>query len=234
MNSIDKSDFLLRLKGAEKAFLVNDDHCYFYDLSATGYLRLAIVKTADFFVSKGIIENKKDIFFLNLDEIKRYLMMLHNNTVEYATYELINKRKLDYQDQKSIMPPAYIGKAPLTSALIASTVPCEKITIIKGISGLKKKVSGRVKVITDNDKIELNEETILVMKHGHLCYLLPYINKIKGLIFDAGSPYDHPGIIARELLIPSMYNTQIATKILKDGDEVELDGINECVILKKV
>ena len=39
--------------------------------------------------------------------------------------------------------------------------------------------------------------------------------------------------IARELLIPSLYNTQNATKVLKDGDEVELDGVNGCVTLLK-
>lgn len=64
----------------------------------------------------------------------------------------------------------------------------------------------------------------------HNCYLLPVINHVAGLIFDGGSPFDHPGIIARELQIPAIYYTKTATQQLQDGDEVELDGVHGQVI----
>ena len=60
-------EFLTRLKGAEKAFLVNDDHCFFLDLSSIGYLRLALVKIASLFIDTGIIDKSCDIDFLTLD-----------------------------------------------------------------------------------------------------------------------------------------------------------------------
>lgn len=108
--------------------------------------------------------------------------------------------------------------------------------ILKGVSGLGRRVTGRVKVINDSAKSnEIREDCILVLKHGHGCYFLPVMNRIKGLIYDEGSPFDHPGILAREFGIPSIYKTGNATRVLKDGDLVELDGImGEVRIINKV
>jgi rifampicin phosphotransferase len=51
------------------------------------------------------------------------------------------------------------------------------------------------------------------------------------LIFEGGSPFDHLGIIAREMNIPAVYYVKDACKLLKNGDEVELDGLNGQVVL---
>jgi pyruvate,water dikinase len=232
MNINKRIEFLTRLKGAEKAFLVNDDHCFFLDLSSVGYLRLALVKIASLFIDTGVIEKSCDIDFLTLDEIKDILHIIQFSRTGINYQETIEKRKLEYNDQKHIIPPAYIGIDLLLDNPKEGTSLNEiKTPMLKGISGLQKKVTGKVKVITDNNNIKLQGPSILVLKHGHASYFLPFINQIKGLIYDGGSPYDHPGIIARELLIPSLYNTQNATKVLKDGDEVELDGVNGCVTI---
>jgi len=234
MNDIDKAEFLARLKGAEKAFLVNDDHCFYLDLSGFGFFRLALAKITSLFISRGIIEKNEDINFFTLNEIDDILKIIQDEKLEIKYHGVINRRKNEYELQRKVIPPAYIGNKPFSDSNKETQArhPAENLTIIKGVSGLQRKVTGKVKVITDNKDIHLKEPAILVMKHGHLCYFLPFLSKVIGLIYDEGSPYDHPGIIARELSIPSLYNTRIATKDLKDGDEVELDGIAECVVIK--
>lgn len=245
MKESEKEEFLKRLKGAEKAFLVNDDHCFYLDLTAAGYLRLALVKIAELFKNKGLIINIEDIDFMTFDEIISTLGLLQDNNIDFKYLNIINMRKNENKLQRRILPPAYIGNPLASTAKQGDANPERNLVaegysaanddsiIIKGVSGLQKKVSGKVKVITGHGSINLQEPAVLVLKSGHSCYFLPVIDKIKGLVYDGGSPYDHPGIIARELSIPSLYNTKIATKILKDGDVVELDGINECLILKE-
>lgn len=231
MGSEEMCEFLARLKGAEKAFLVNDDHCFYLDLSAVGYLRLALAKVANLLKNTGVIENSKDIDFLKFEEITNLLRMIQGCSFDFEYKDVIRKRKNDYHSQSLIIPPSYIGTPPVLKRSEENKKTDTEPMILKGISGLQKKVTGKVKVIADNNNIHLDEDAILVLKHGHSCYFLPFIDKIKRLIYDGDSPYDHPGIIARELSIPSLYNTQNATSVLRDGDEVELDGINGCVIL---
>ena len=48
--------------------------------------------------------------------------------------------------------------------------------------------------------------------------------KAKAIITDEGGIVSHAAITARELKKPCVIGTKIATKILKNGDLVEVDG----------
>lgn len=255
-----RNDFLIRLKAAEKSFLVNDDHCYYLDMTGVSYLRLAIMEIGRILVQKSILNRPEDLFFLHLDELKKlvfekkvdraYKIDLQteesmNNYIRERVYETIQERRNIFLQQNQLVPPKTLGKNDTNSreerlpkVSKGSKIEYQKtdshLTVLQGISGFRKKIKGRVKVIKNNcssSEIALSEDRILVLKHGHGCYFLPLLNRIKGLIYDQGSPFDHPGIIAREMEIPSIYQTKIATEVLNDGDEVELDGVNEQVII---
>lgn len=59
---------------------------------------------------------------------------------------------------------------------------------------------------------------------------LPYLKKIKGLITDEGGGIlSHAAIVSRELKIPCVISTRIATRILRDGDRVEVDATHGTV-----
>jgi len=54
--------------------------------------------------------------------------------------------------------------------------------------------------------------------------MMPLIRKAKAIITDEGGITCHAAIISRELNIPCIIGTKIATKVLKDGDRVEVDA----------
>lgn len=260
MDLEEKNDFLTRLQAAEKSFLVNDNHCYYLDMTGVSYLRLAMMRIGKMLVEEKVVDQPEDLFFLHLDELRELFVEervgpsqkndqkaqgLINNYIRERIQECIQERKDIFQKQKQLIPPETLEKKTSNSAnermseeSKGSRADHEKadhdLKVLKGVSGLSKKVKGRVKIIKNNNsssEITLEEDQILVLKHGHACYFLPLLNRIKGLIYDQGSPFDHPGILAREMGIPSIYQTKIATEVLKDGDEVELDGVNGKVII---
>jgi pyruvate,water dikinase len=53
---------------------------------------------------------------------------------------------------------------------------------------------------------------------------LPFVKKCSAFITDAGGMLSHAAITARELHKPCIIGTEIATKILKDGDLIEVDA----------
>jgi len=53
---------------------------------------------------------------------------------------------------------------------------------------------------------------------------LPAMKKAKAIVTDEGGLTCHAAIVSRELSIPCIIGTRIATKVLKDGDLVEVDS----------
>ena len=59
--------------------------------------------------------------------------------------------------------------------------------------------------------------------------MVPEMRKMKVVITDEGGVLSHAAITAREFKIPTIIGTKIATKVLKDGDLVEVD-VNKGVV----
>ena len=53
---------------------------------------------------------------------------------------------------------------------------------------------------------------------------LPLMKKAVAVVTDLGGTLSHAAIVARELRIPCVMATQHATKVLKNGDLVEVDA----------
>ena len=60
---------------------------------------------------------------------------------------------------------------------------------------------------------------------------MPLMRKAKAVITDEGGITCHAAIVSRELGIPCIIGTKIATKVLKDGDMVEVDA-NKGIVRK--
>lgn len=87
-----------------------------------------------------------------------------------------------------------------------------------------KKVIGVVKVIEESKYIsKINKGEILVTNETTPDYVVGM--KIAGaIITNQGGITSHAAIVSRELKIPCIVGTKIATKVLKDGDLVEVDA----------
>lgn len=73
-----------------------------------------------------------------------------------------------------------------------------------------------------------------MVAHTTFPALVPAMKKASAIITDDGGVTCHAAIVARELKIPTIVGTKVATGILKDGDLVEVDADNGIVnILKK-
>jgi phosphohistidine swiveling domain-containing protein len=96
---------------------------------------------------------------------------------------------------------------------------------IKGTIANAGRVKGRVRLVQTNDisKIMFNDGEILVATSTNPI-LVPIIQKSSAVITDEGGALCHAAIVSRELKKPCIIGTKIATKVLKDGDMVEVDA----------
>lgn len=108
------------------------------------------------------------------------------------------------------------------------------VTEFKGIVASKGKVRGTVKVVLDvhNDSAKLHKGDILVTSMTRPEYL-SLMSIASAFITDEGGLTCHAGIVAREMNKPCIVGTKTATKILKDGDIVEVDANRGVVTILK-
>lgn len=105
--------------------------------------------------------------------------------------------------------------------------------LVTGKVANRGKVTGVVKIIlsaTELDKIQ--EGDILVTGMTTPDYVV-VMRKAAAVITDEGGMTSHAAIVSRELKIPCIVGTKNATKVLKDGDLVEVDADKGIVKLIK-
>ena len=108
-----------------------------------------------------------------------------------------------------------------------------EVSLLKGFTASPGKVKGVVRVVMGETHFsKFNEGEILVAPMTRPEYL-PLMKKALAIITDEGGLTSHAAIIARELKVPCLIGTKIATKVLKDGDLVEINtNHNQLKIIK--
>lgn len=99
-----------------------------------------------------------------------------------------------------------------------------KQLLLKGLAASPGKAKGKVKIILDYrsmSKIGLGE--ILVTPYTTPLLTIALL-KASAIVTETGGISSHAAIIARELGIPCVVSIPNATKILKDGMEVVVNG----------
>ena len=104
--------------------------------------------------------------------------------------------------------------------------------IIKGSIAYKGIATGRIRLVIDpkKDGPSFKNGEILVTGMTRPEFL-PIMKKALAFITDAGGILSHAAIVARELKKPCIIGTHMATRLLKNGDLVEVDA-NRGIITK--
>lgn len=112
----------------------------------------------------------------------------------------------------------------------------KKAREFKGQIANAGKATGRVKIGTPYtfERLNLKKGDVLVTGMTTPESVI-YIKKALAIITDEGGMLCHAAIISRELGIPCIIGTKIATQVLKDGDLVDVDANKGVVkIIKRV
>ena len=165
----------------------------------------------------GALRGKK----INLTVIKKrrraYAFVVINNSLRI--YDGVQAKKFinDFNDfEKKLIKKEVVQEI---KGMVASR------GILRGQVMTFNKFDGKTPGYFDNKIIVISMTTPDIM---------PYIKKVKAIITDEGGVTCHAAIISRELGIPCIIGTRVATKILKDGDLVEVDADKGIVkIIKK-
>ena len=113
-------------------------------------------------------------------------------------------------------------KEETTAAEAAETEEAE--VILKGLGASPGIGAGRVVVIFDASEIDKVKEGDVLVTTMTNPDMVPAMKRASAIVTDEGGRTSHAAIVSRELGIPAVVGTKEATKKLKTGDYVTVDG----------
>jgi pyruvate,water dikinase len=159
----------------------------------------------------GLVEGADDVFYLTAEELLR-------RPLGDVGPVVAERRKHESDYRAVVLPTQWLGHPEAR--------PIEDATGLTRISGQGVSagvVTGRVRVVTEPGETDMEPGEILV---GHVTD--PSWSSIMflsaGLVADIGGQLSHTAVVARELGIPCVVDTTIATTALRTGDLCRVDG----------
>ncbi|MCX6786562.1 MAG: PEP-utilizing enzyme [Candidatus Kaiserbacteria bacterium] len=150
---------------------------------------------------------------------------------EYITGYKENMREFIIFNNEVISDRNSIEK--LKKILMTENKRVKNKKIVKGFTAYAGEAGGIVKIVLSRkDYGKVKKGDVLVAANTNPDYL-PIIRKAAAIVTDEGGITSHAAIVAREFKIPCIVGTKVATKILKNGDVVEIDSRKGMVRLIK-
>ncbi len=109
----------------------------------------------------------------------------------------------------------------------------DNIKILQGDCASSGRVRGKVTVVNSTEDMKKMEQGDILVSTATNPDLVPAIKKAAAIVTDVGGITCHAAIISRELGIPCVIGTKIATKVLKDGTLVDVDANHGKVTIVK-
>jgi pyruvate,water dikinase len=195
------------------------------------------------------LRDREDVFYLrpdelrsSLDELRLFWSSGYAGAPRGPAYwpPLVERRKAIVEAMRAWEPPPALGQAPemVTDPVLVVHwgITTERVQgwladaggaragKLHGIAGSPGVAEGPARVILRSDGIgELEEGEILVAPSTSTSWT-PAFATIAGAVLDVGGAMCHAAIVAREYGLPAVVGTGSATKRIRTGDRIRVDG----------
>ncbi|MEI4828477.1 phosphoenolpyruvate synthase [Bacillus sp. FJAT-53711] len=177
----------------------------------------ALMKEAEQLVQAKVIRKKEDIYYLTFEELREVV------GTNKLNYQIISKRKEEYKLYEKLTPPRVITSDGeiIAGEYKRENLPGEAIVGLPVSSGV---IEGRARVILNMENANLEEGDILITAFTDPSWT-PLFVSIKGLVTEVGGLMTHGAVIAREYGLPAVVGVENATKLIKDGQRIRVNGV---------
>ena len=174
------------------------------------------MKEAAVLQRKKLIQAKEDIYYLSFDELREAVC------ANRLDVKKIEERKAEYQHYEKLTPPRMMTSEGevITGEVLGDHIPAGALAGVPVSSGV---IEGRARVILKLEEADIEEGDILVTPFTDPSWT-PLFVSIKGLVTEVGGLMTHGAVIAREYGLPAVVGVEHATKEIKDGQKIRING----------
>jgi len=181
--------------------------------------RTALLELGERLVRHGITAERDDVFFFYEPELMPVLRGIQSLDVRNT----IADRKAEYRRNLEIFPPSVVVGRFKPDEYRPEPID-ENAETLSGLAVSPGIVTGPARVIMSysHDETVLPGEILVApfTDPGWTPYFLP----AAGIVVDTGGMLSHGSIVAREYGKPAVVNVGPATRIIKTGQQIQVDG----------
>jgi pyruvate,water dikinase len=207
------------------------DHHFYIDQGANAHVRQVLVAIGRKLVAAGALDAAGDVVFFKYNELRIFM----GDPSGMNGRALVAQRKAEREKAYTLRPKEWIGTATKTQLAFPylnlwgfpdkfyrkeSTVAGQ----VQGLGGSPGVVEGIARVVLHEGQFDdVRAGDILVCQMTNPAWVVLF-TKIVGLVTDAGGTVSHPAVLSREFGIPAVVGSSVATKDIKNGDRIRING----------
>ncbi|MGC9347750.1 MAG: PEP/pyruvate-binding domain-containing protein [Anaerolineae bacterium] len=181
------------------------------------------------FVKAGAIAEPDDIFWLERTEFERGAEALEQGEALEDLSERVEERKMEWRAEKRVAPPAQLPQKGRVlginpDAFLPATAEEQTGNILTGVGCSPGQVSGTARVLHGPEDFDHMRAGDILVADITTPAWTPLFALASGIVTNVGGPLSHGSIVAREYSIPAVLGTGVATKRIRSGQEIAVDG----------
>jgi pyruvate,water dikinase len=183
----------------------------------------ALLEEARRLVRAGVLRAQEDMFYLTFQEFHDAVR------TQQADAPLIRERREAFASYQSLTPPRVLtseGEA-VAGSYRRDDVPAGALV---GLAVSAGTIEGCARVILDVAHADVEAGDILVTTCTDPSWTSLFV-AIKGLVTDVGGLMTHGAVIAREYGLPAVVGVERATRLIRDGQRIRINGTHGYVEL---
>ncbi|HBX23320.1 MAG TPA: phosphoenolpyruvate synthase [Desulfotomaculum sp.] len=210
-----KTRLMRRLLKVHRSLIGIREHPKYFIVQNLDLIKQVIMQEAAKLVTAGILKHPEEVFWFSLQEIKAII------ETQQADHYVIARRKEKFQHDAKLAPPrAITSEGEIITAKPGANVPPGALAGSPVSAGIAE---GRARVIVKLEEAKMEKGDILVAPYTDPAWT-PLFPLAAGLVTEVGGLMTHGAVVAREYGIPAVVAVENATKILKDGQYIRVDG----------
>jgi pyruvate,water dikinase len=172
----------------------------------------------------GLLDKSEDVFFLTRQELR-------GDAAAGRLQELVAQRRAEWQRQRRLVAPLTIGQPPrLLKRSLTGVVEAVRTGgrvpegAIVGQPASPGRAGGPVRVVRGPEEFDRFKVGEVLVAQVTAPAWTPLFGRAAAVVTDGGSLAAHASLVAREFGIPAVVATGDATRRLRDGQNVTVDG----------
>ena len=211
-----KADETKRMIDRVRTFIGYREYPKYGMVSRYFVYKQALLDEAEHLVQAHVLREKEDIFYLTFQELHG---VVRANKVDD---QLIHQRKDAFRSYQALTPPRVLTSdgEVITGAYRRDDLPAG---VLVGLPVSVGTIEGRARVILDMAEADLEAGDILVTVYTDPSWTPAFV-AITGLVTEVGGLMTHGAVIAREYGLPAVVGVEQATRLIRDGQRIRVNG----------
>jgi pyruvate,water dikinase len=184
----------------------------------------------------GAVAQAEDIFWLEREEVEQAVARLERGESLANLAALVQQRQAFWEKAKRATPPPMLPPRKTlfgfkTELFTAAAEDSHTQAMLKGVAASPGRVTAPACVLHGPQDFDQMKPGQVLVAGTTTPAWTPFFAMASAVVTDIGGPLSHGSIVAREYGIPAVMGTGVATRRIKSGQMITVDGSTGTVML---